>query len=71
MQSHNWFHVSDGLYFRRTEEGDVEIGSGPDFDHVTVVQTIAPSSWASVVSSVCKRGEDHTTWTEALSFHQA
>lgn len=65
-----WFHVAEGLFFRRTPDGAVEIGRGHDFDHVDVVQVIDASSWASVVSSVCARGEDHLTYTEALRFHQ-
>ncbi len=66
-----WFHVSNGLYFRRTDDGSVEVGRGPGFDDVEVIQTIDPSSWASVVSSMCARGENHLTYTEALAFHTA
>lgn len=64
-----WFHVSDGLFFRRVEDGAVEIGRGPDFDNVEVIQTIGPSSWASVISSVCARGETYFTYGEATAFH--
>lgn len=66
----SWFHVSNGFFFRRVEHGIVEIGQGPDFDHVTVVQTMDANSWASVVSSVCARGENSETFNEALDFHQ-
>jgi hypothetical protein len=65
-----WFHVADGLFFRRWNDGVVQIGQGPDFDHVGVIQTIDASSWASVVSSMCARGENHLTYTEALDFHE-
>jgi len=65
----SWFHVGNGLFFRRTKDGSVDIGRGPDFEQVEVVQTIDPSSWASVISSVCARGEDHETWQEAQQFH--
>lgn len=64
-----WFHVADGLFFRRSTDGSVEIGSGPDFDHVAVIQTIDASSWGSVISSVCARGETYTTFRDAFDFH--
>lgn len=64
-----WFHVSDGLFFRRADDGSVEVGEGADFDSVEVRQVIEPSSWASVVAGVCARDEDHVTHTEALDFH--
>lgn len=66
-----WFHVADGLFFRRAADGSVQIGRGPSFDEVEVVQSIDANSWASVISSVCARGENHSTYTEALLFHQA
>lgn len=64
----SWFHVADGLFFRRTDEG-VQIGKGTDFDDVEVIQTIDHNSWCSVIASVCNRGEDHLTWQEAQDFH--
>jgi len=67
-----WFHVADGLYFRRADDaGVVELGRGPDFDHVQVVQRIDASSWGSVVSNVSAQGEDYATFNHALGFHQA
>lgn len=65
----NWFHWIGGVYFRRADDGTVEIGEGPDFDDVTVKHRIDPNSWASIVSSVSHRGEDHETFTEANRFH--
>lgn len=65
----SWFHVSDGLFFRRAEDGAVEIGTGRSFDDVTVLQSIDANSWGSVVSSVSARGENHVTFHEALAFH--
>jgi hypothetical protein len=32
---------------------------------------LAPESWASCVASMCARGEDGTTWQQALAFHNA
>lgn len=64
-----WFHVSNGLYFRRAEDGVVEVGAGPDFDSVEVLQRIDASSWASIVSTVSGRGETYLTFGEALTFH--
>jgi hypothetical protein len=71
MDTASWFHWSGGVYFRRAEDGTVEIGEGPDFDNVTVLHRIDPSSWASIVSTVSARGEDHETYNEALRFHSA
>jgi len=67
-----WFHVADGLFFRRADDaGTVEIGRGPDFDHVQVVQRIDANSWASVVSDASAQGEGYATFNHALGFHQA
>lgn len=66
----SWFHVSSGLYFRRNDEGAVQIGRGSSFDDVEVIQTIEPSSWASVVASVSAAGETYLTYRAALAFHQ-
>jgi len=66
----SWFHWYGGLFFRRgNEDGIVEIGSGTDFDSVTVIHSIDANSWASIVSSVSARGENHETFHEALEFH--
>ena len=64
-----WFHWHGGMFFRRGDEGTVEIGMGTGFDDVHVEHSIDSGSWASIVSSVSARGEDHTTFNEALNFH--
>lgn len=65
-----WFHVADGLFFRRSDDGAVQIGRGKSFDSVEIIQTMDASSWGSVVSSVCARGENYETYNAALIFHQ-
>ena len=66
----SWFHVDKGLFFRRLEDGSVEIGTGPDFNSVAPLQVIEPSSWASVISGMSARGENHITYQEAVEFHE-
>lgn len=57
------FHVRDGLYFRREADGSVRVKLG---DREV---TVDPSSWGSVLASVCSRGETYETWQEAVHFH--
>lgn len=69
-ETSSWFHWHGGIFFRRATDGSVEMGEGTNFDDVTVVHSIDPSSWASIVSNVSYRGEDHETFHEAFRFHQ-
>jgi len=65
----SWFHTHNGWFFRRGENGAVEVGQGPDFDNVEVVATFDDGTWASVVAYVSTRGEHHETFNQALQFH--
>ncbi len=49
------FHVADGLYFDRLDEGSVHIRKETkeaDSTSVLFEQTISPSEWASIVAAV-------------------
>lgn len=70
MAPTSWLHVSEGLFFRRYDNGDVEIGQGPDFNSVAPLQLIPATQWASVVAYVSVGGEDGATYTQAINFHQ-
>jgi hypothetical protein len=70
MKTTSWLHVSEGLFFRRCEDGSVEIGQGPDFNSVAPLQKIPPTQWASVVAYVSHAGEDGATYSQAIDFHQ-
>lgn len=70
MDKTSWLHVSDGLFFRRHDDGSVEIGQGPDFNSVAPLQKIPPTQWASVVAFVSHSGEDSATYSQAIDFHQ-
>jgi hypothetical protein len=66
------FHAKDGWYFRRSANGDVEIFVTETPHHESPIArsvVIDASSWASIVASVCARGEDGATFREALLFH--
>lgn len=69
MTTTSWLHVSEGLFFRRHDDGSVEIGQGPDFNSVAPLQKIPPAQWASVVAFVSHQGEDGVTYTQAINFH--
>lgn len=58
------FHAHSGQYFRRLDDGRVEIRNS---DGVFVCDA---STWASVVASVSARGETGETYRQALDFHQ-
>jgi hypothetical protein len=66
------FHWQDGWYFRRTEDGSVEV-TKTSIDHVdspVLLQfTIPAYHWASIVSSVSDEGETSQRWNEACAFH--
>lgn len=66
------FHLREGLFFCRKADGHVAIQKyrpgalGPEW-----VLVVPPNEWASVVASVCARGENIDTFTEAMEFHGA
>lgn len=63
------FHVKDGLYFERLEDGTVLLttppinGTGESFE-------IEPSAWASVVASVTPEGETHANFFLIEALHR-
>lgn len=64
------FHAREGWYFRREDDGSVRI-LAPDSLGAGAHQLVAldASTWASVVASVCARGETGETYRAALDFH--
>ena len=71
----NWFHLSDGLHFGRTDDGGVRIvktnGPSPDDREaiITLDFTTDADGWASTISSVCAHGETGETFEHAHKFH--
>jgi len=68
------FHVANGLFFRRLDDGSVRVtvvNADPVSSRRKVYfdQTIDPESWASVVASVSLLDETYDRWFEALAFH--
>jgi hypothetical protein len=66
------FHFREGFYFSRATDGSVTIrvaesahGDAPTLREITVPE----NEWASVLASVCARGESGETWQEAREFH--
>ncbi len=67
------FHWSDGLYFRRLNDGTVELTQTKHgrTDEVEWQREIPPSEWASIVAAVSYQGETKDTYETALGFHGA
>lgn len=67
------FHLRDGLTFTRTEDGYVRIRKYSDSlkvkGELDFEIEVDPSSWASVVASVCAKGEDTHTYEDAFNLH--
>ncbi len=67
------FHVAYGLYFERQSDGSVRIlkrvDGKPDSDIIMDV-TVDPSTWGSIMASVCGPGENGDTFRRAELFHQ-
>ena len=58
------FHAGAGWFFKRLDEGKVEVRAPAGtaiFDKDT---------WASIMASVSRRGEDGETFVAALDFHE-
>jgi hypothetical protein len=68
------FHVTENLYFKRMDDGNVlmtKVIVDPDGATLyTIQQMIDKNIWASIVASVSKRGEAHDRFYHALEFHQ-
>ncbi len=66
------FHLRGGLHFQREEDGAVTIvkTNGQAFDPTIEWEVTVPADeWASVVATVCARGDTGDTWREALASH--
>ena len=66
------FHWSDGMYFRRLQDGAVEITqtqNGGKTDGIEWQRVIPSSEWAAIVAAVSLRGEAYDTSNAALDFH--
>lgn len=66
------FHVKDGVYFERIEDGTVHLTvfEGPFQKQAKVKDIVmSPSEWASVVASVSHNGESAHTFKGAMLFH--
>ena len=65
------FHATDGFIIKRVDSGSVRIRKYKDsFCKELVMEiTFDDAVWASIVSSVCARGETRESWDEARKFH--
>lgn len=72
------FHTSDNVFFRRLDNGDVEVSQrmrregctdDPDTWFKGFVHVVPASIWASVVASVSSKGEDGGRFYQAQAFH--
>jgi hypothetical protein len=71
------YHASAGLFFERTEQGEVRVvktagGAHPgegEAGRVVCDVLLAPGVWASVMSSMSRLGETSDGFAEALDFH--
>jgi len=68
------FHAKNGLFFQRDEDGNVIVRKVETDNlrgtRVMFKATLEPNTWASVMASVCARGEDANTFQEADQFHR-
>ena len=70
------FHWKGGWYFERLKRGHqvktgtVRVYHIPPGEQIADVDIeIDPDSWASIVASVCQKGETADTFRRALTFH--
>jgi hypothetical protein len=68
------FHLRDGLFFERADNGAVRIvktanGRFPGDDQITFDITVPENEWGSVVAMVSSVGETHESWMSARAFH--
>jgi hypothetical protein len=66
------FHVSDGLFFERLEDGKVRIRKttdGRDGSPVVFEQVIDAGSWSSVVLSMSAFDERPNDWHVFMEYH--
>lgn len=65
------FHVTDGFTAKRVDSGQVRLRKYTDsyLDRILFEITFSASVWASIVSSVCARGETSESYHEQKKFH--
>jgi len=64
------FHSKNGLFFQRDDRGGVTVRKVSGKRVVWVIN-LDSHEWASVMTSVCARGEDAIAFQRALEFHMA
>jgi hypothetical protein len=77
-ETNGLFHLREGFYFRRNEDGTVTImyrqpmhpdsGGATQYPHLTAEITVPATEFASVMATVSARGETYETWQEAVSY---
>lgn len=73
------FHAHSGWYFERLDDGSVQVTTplsevgidGDLFEDERAIVVFDPNTWASIVASVCARGESADTFWRATRFHDA
>jgi len=71
------FHTNRGLYFDRLEDGSVRVikrehdDQGRETGEELFAITLDANSWASVIASMSKRGEDSGGFERAKTFHES
>ena len=65
------FHATDGFTAKRVDSGKIRLRKYKDSfcDQLIFEIIFDSSSWASIVASVCKRGETSETYHEQMKFH--
>jgi len=65
------FHLQDGLYFDRLEDGKVRIlKKNADTDAVEMDMVVDAAGWCSVIASMSYYGEEDCGFYRAEEFHQ-
>jgi len=71
------FHVKNGLFFERQDDGGVRVivtGDGlaiaRDGGNVVFDQVMDASAWCSVIASMSAQGEDQGGFDRAKAFHE-
>jgi len=74
MEDNEGFHLRDGLFFKRLDDENIRIRKykTAHFKETEIIfeMIIDKNSWASIVSTVSKFGENGTSYFEALRFFE-
>jgi hypothetical protein len=68
----NWGHWNSGYFFRRNEDGSVEMAyhERANQESKLIAGTIFDANtWASIVAHVSTHGDNNPFWQQALDFH--